>query len=189
MSAAEALKAARAVGIHLEVDGDDLLLEASARPPTAILEVLSQHKAEIVAVLRPGRDGWSAEDWQAFFDERAGIMEFDGRLSRTEAEAQALACCIVEWLNRNPTPSAPGRCAWCGQAESRDGGVLPYGTEPGTHIWLHAECWPAWHQVRRSQATEALMRMGGIGRHDCVEAAPAGQHQPYTNGFANLLQA
>ena len=30
MSAAEALKAARAVGIHLEVEGDDLLLEASA---------------------------------------------------------------------------------------------------------------------------------------------------------------
>jgi hypothetical protein len=104
MSVAQALSAARAVGIHLEVDGDDLLLEAPAPPPSAILEVLSQHKAEIVAVLRPGLDGWSADDWQAFFDERAGIMEFDGRLSRTEAEAQALACCIVEWLNRNPTP-------------------------------------------------------------------------------------
>ena len=52
MSAAEALKAARAVGIHLEVDGDDLVLEASAPPSSAIVEVLSQHKAEIVAVLR-----------------------------------------------------------------------------------------------------------------------------------------
>ncbi len=158
MSAAEALKAARAVGIHLEVDGDELLWEASAQPTSVILEVLSHHKAEIVAVLRPGRDGWSAEDWQAFFDERAGIMEFDGRLSRTEAEAQALACCIVEWLNRNPTPSAPGRCVWCDQADSRV--VLPYGVEPGTHIWLHAECWPEWQKVRRSQAREALARMG-----------------------------
>jgi len=72
MSAAQALSAARAVGIHLEVDGDDLVLEAPAPPPSAILEVLSQHKAEIVAVLRPGPDGWSAEDWQVFFDERAG---------------------------------------------------------------------------------------------------------------------
>ena len=35
MSAAEALKAARAVGIHLEVDGDDLLLEASCCDPVA----------------------------------------------------------------------------------------------------------------------------------------------------------
>jgi hypothetical protein len=34
-----------------------------------------------------------ADDWQAFFDERAGITEFDGGLSRAEAEAQALACC------------------------------------------------------------------------------------------------
>ena len=146
------------------------MLEASAPPPGASLEVLSQHKAEIVAVLRPGRDGWSAEDWQVFFDERAGIIEFDGGLSRTEAEAQALACCIVESLNRNPTPSAPGRCAWCGQADSRV--VLPYGTEPGTHIWLHAECWPAWQEVRRSQATEALMRIG-VGR-GTVARSPEG---------------
>ena len=70
-------------------------------------------------MLRPGRDGWSAEDWRLFFEERAAIAEFDGGLSRTEAEAQALACCIVEWLNRNPTPSAPGRCVWCDQADSR----------------------------------------------------------------------
>ena len=157
MSAAHALSAARAVGIHLEVDGDDLVLEASAPPSSVMLEVLSQHKAEIVAVLRPDRDGWSADDWQAFFDERAGIMEFDGRLSRAEAEAQALACCIVEWLNRNPTPSAPGRCAWCDRAESN---VLPYGVQPGTHIWLHAECWPAWQDTRRPEAREALARMG-----------------------------
>ena len=172
MSAAQALSAARAVGIHLEVDGDDLLLESSAPPPSAILEMLSQHKAEILSVLRPGRDGWSAEDWLLFFEERAAIAEFDGGLPRTKADAQALACCIVEWLNRNPTPSAPGRCVWCGQAENRHAAVLPYGTEPGTHIWLHAECWPAWQEVRRSQATEALMRMG-VGTHDCVEAAPA----------------
>ena len=26
----------------------------------------------------PAEDGWSAEDWQVFFDERAGIVEFDG---------------------------------------------------------------------------------------------------------------
>jgi hypothetical protein len=38
MSAGQALRAARAAGIHLEVEGDDLLLEApapSTRPPTA----------------------------------------------------------------------------------------------------------------------------------------------------------
>jgi hypothetical protein len=160
MSAAAVLRAARALGVELTIDGDDLLLEAASEPPASVVDALRRRKAEVVAMLRPGRDGWSAEDWRLFFEERAAIAEFDGGLSRTEAEARALACCIVEWLNRNPTPSAPGRCAWCGQAESRDAVVLPYGTEPGTHIWLHAECWPAWQDTRRSQAREALARMG-----------------------------
>ena len=35
MSAAEALKVARAAGIELRVDGDDLVLEASAPPSAA----------------------------------------------------------------------------------------------------------------------------------------------------------
>ena len=71
MSAAEALKAARAAGIELAVDGDDLVLSAASAPPAAVLDALSRHKAEIVALLRPGRDGWSAEDWQVLL-RRAG---------------------------------------------------------------------------------------------------------------------
>ena len=78
MSAADALKAARAAGIQLGVDGEDLVLTASVPPPAAVIDLLASHKAEVVALLRPGRDGWSAEDWQVFFDERAGIVEFDG---------------------------------------------------------------------------------------------------------------
>ena len=33
---------------------------------------------------------FSADDWKAYFDERAGIREFDGELARSEAEALAL---------------------------------------------------------------------------------------------------
>ena len=36
------------------------------------------------------------EDWQVFFDERAGIAEFDGGLPRAETEARAFACCMAE---------------------------------------------------------------------------------------------
>ena len=113
MSAAEALRAARAVGIELEIDGDDLVLEASGPPSAAVVDLLSRHKAGIVTLLRPSSDGWSAEDWLAFFDERAGIAEFDGELPRAEAEARAFACCVVEWLNRRPARSRPGRCRDC----------------------------------------------------------------------------
>jgi hypothetical protein len=168
MSAIQALSAARAFGIHLELDGDDLLLEASEPPPDAVLGALSRHKTEIIAMLRPGRDGWSADDWRLYFEERAAVAEFDGGLPRAGAEAQAFECCIVAWLNRNPAPSVAGRCAWCGHAGSHNTVVLPFGTEPGTHTWLHPECWPEWRNVRRNQALETLTR-NGIG---CLSERP-----------------
>ena len=158
MSASQALRAARAAGIHLEVDGDDLLLEASAPPPTAVLDALSRHKAEIVRILHPAKDGWSAEDWRLYFEERAAVAEFDGGLSRDEAEAQAFEGCIVDWLNWNPAPSAPGHCALCGGDES-DVPAVPFGTRE-THTWPHRQCWTDWQKMRRSQAMEALNRMG-----------------------------
>lgn len=35
------------------------------------------------------QDEWDADDWKAFYDERAGICEFDGGLGRKMAEAMA----------------------------------------------------------------------------------------------------
>jgi hypothetical protein len=133
MNAAQVLQAARAADIQVKIDGADLLLRASAPPPAAVLDLLSRHKGEVVALLRPGRNGWSAEDWRAFFDERAGIVEFDGGLPRAEAQAHALACCVVEWLNRNPAHSPSGRCLGCGDREHVHDPLLPYGVEPTGH--------------------------------------------------------
>ena len=160
MSAAEALKAARAAGVHLGIDGDDLVLDASTPPPAAVLDALSRHKAEIVVLLRPAGDGWSAEDWQVFFDERAGIVEFDGGLPRPEAEAQAFACCVVEWLNRNPEHSPAGCCLDCGGHDHAHDPLLPYGVEPTGHVWLHSRCWPAWYEARQAKAVSALTAKG-----------------------------
>jgi hypothetical protein len=160
VSVAEALKAARAAGIELRPDGDDLVLEASAPPPDGILDLLSRYKPDILALLRPDRNGWSVEDWRVFFDERAGIAEFDGDLPRSEAEAYAFECCVIEWLNRRSCPSTATRCAQCGKPGSTSAVVLPFGTEPGLHVWLHAECWAAWQQARRGQAVKALALMG-----------------------------
>ena len=114
MTAAEALRTARAAGVEIALDGDDLVLEASSPPPEPVLEALSRNKAGIVALLRPGGDGWSAEGWQVYFDERAGIAEFDGGLPRPAAEAQAFACCVSDWMNRHPATSSPERCLACG---------------------------------------------------------------------------
>jgi hypothetical protein len=98
MSAAEALQAARAAGIQLRIDGDDLVLKASVPPPAPVLNLLSRHKADVVRMLRPAEDAWSGLDWQVLFDQRAGIAEFDGGLARPQAEAQAFACCVAKCL-------------------------------------------------------------------------------------------
>ena len=63
MSAIQALGAARAFGIHLQLDGDDLLLEASEPPPDAVLDALSRHKADVVRILRSAKDGSSPDYW------------------------------------------------------------------------------------------------------------------------------
>src|SRR6202040_1481759 len=46
---------------------------------------------------------------------------------------------VVQWLNQHPAPSAPSHCAWCGSPESAGARVVPFGTEPWTHTWLHPE--------------------------------------------------
>jgi hypothetical protein len=121
-----------------------------------MLDAVSRHKLEIVLLLRPGRDGWSAEDWLAYFDERAGIAEFDGGLPRPSAEARAFECCVIEWLNRNPVRSLPGQCAACGGPNQEHDVLLPYGVEPAGLTWLHPRCWSAWYWDRKAQATAAL---------------------------------
>ena len=160
MSAADALKAARAAGMKLGIEGEALMLEAATAPSPAVLDLLARHKAGIIALLRPANDGWAGEDWRAFFDERAGIAEFDGGLPRDQAEARAFACCVAEWLNRNPARSPSGRCLGCGGSEHSHDKLLPFGTEPTGHAWLHSRCWPAWHAARKAEAIAALAAMG-----------------------------
>jgi hypothetical protein len=158
MSAAEVLRAARAAGVSVTVDGESLVLEAQTRPPASVLDGLVQHKAGVLALLRPGRDGWTAEDWHVFFDERAGLAELRG-LSCSDAEAEAFAWCVVEWLNRNPVRSPPGRCLGCGGLEYGYDPLLPYGVEATGHAWLHLRCWEAWYTARKSEAVAALKAM------------------------------
>jgi hypothetical protein len=135
VSAAEALRGARAAGITVTIDGEGLLLEAVAEPPQFVLDALARNKRAIFDLLQSGQ-------------------------SPSEPGPSAPERCVIGWLNRHPAPSAPGHCAWCGRAESPSAVVLPFGTEPGTHTWLHAECWPAWQETRRAHATAALAAKG-----------------------------
>ena len=160
MTAVEALNAARAAGVDLRVDGNSLILEAAAPPPAEVIDLLSRYKPALAALLRPGTDDWTANDWQAYFDERAAIAEFKGGFPRREAEARAFGACVVEWLNRNPVRSAPDRCCWCGGAERSAEILLPFGVAPTGHAWLHSGCWHPWREHRQAQAAESLQALG-----------------------------
>jgi hypothetical protein len=157
MSATEAIRAARIVGVRLTADGEHLLLDAASPPSAAVIDKLSRHKAEVLKLLRPVESGWSAADWHAFFDERAGI-----------AEDHAFTCSVSEWLNRNPITLPPGRCLACGDREYGYDPLLPYGVEPTGHAWLHSRCWEAWHAARKREAAAALKAMR-VGKPTAME--------------------
>ncbi len=104
--------------------------------------------------------GWDAEDWGAFFDERAAIAEHDGGLRRAEAEARALDCCVAQWMAYNPpAANGPDRCAHCGGAMA-DNEALPFLNGTGGHVWMHGGCHAPWMKRRRAEAEAALAALG-----------------------------
>jgi hypothetical protein len=81
MSAVPALRVARAAGIKLGLDGDDLLLQAAAPPPASILDLLSANKPAIVALLRQSDPG-----------ERAAVIADNVGIPRAWVEGYTRLC-------------------------------------------------------------------------------------------------
>ena len=275
MSPLEALEAARTAGFQISVEGGDLVLESAAEPPVAVVDLLTEHKAGILAILRsgqaagsaeervaiaefefradhigaapllgstdttgaastdltgststgiissatkavgstsddiigspsgnitasssdnitasPSRDlitsagniigasageisgsadstallkpahSWASEDWLAFYDERAGIAEYDHGLSRQVAEKRAVEYCVAKWLYQHPvTTDAEDGCLTCGSTDLPNNPLLAIGLGGGL-VWLHRECSTAWRAGQIAAAVAALAAMG-----------------------------
>jgi hypothetical protein len=102
----------------------------------------------------------SRSDWRDYFEERAAIREHDGGLSRTDADAGALADCVARWRALNPLPaSGDGACVHCGRAGA-DTPVLAR----GGHAWLHRECWAPMNAERNQLARRAVEEVLGLPR-------------------------
>ncbi len=148
----------RAAGGRVMMIEGRLKVRAPLPLPDKLVAELRLHKAEVMAFLQDRKAAWTSEAWQAYFNERAGIAEHDGGLSRTDAEQRAFECCVMEWQWQHPpTASGPERCAHCGQPLGKpDRDALPYLTGNGGHVWLHSGCHGDWTGQRRAEAVAAL---------------------------------
>jgi hypothetical protein len=168
MSAHRALDAARAAGMQVHVDGKDLTILVTGEPVPDVIDMLRRHKLSIVALLQQDLrqkrllhlvQPWDADDWRAYFEERAAIVEFDGGVPRAEAEARAFDGCVAEWLLRNPIHSPPDQCLECGMAARADNPLLAIGVVGAGEAWLHCDCVRSWHSARMTAAVTALNAM------------------------------
>ena len=153
------LKDLTGIGATIEPAGDRLILRAgpTANPATLVGRIRGA-KRELMAALVARRDSGA---------DRRREKEIAAPQDQT-FRYRTFEDFVIQWLNQNPAPSAPGHCAWCGSPETAGARVVPFGTEPWTHAWLHPECWPDWHRARRIEATLALARTG--------IAPPCGKH-------------
>src|SRR3981081_2566087 len=136
------LRDLQAIGATVEPAGTQLILRAGpAAIPATLVRRIREAKADLLERLagQPGAAHPSA------------LEQGDRRDVDICRENH-----IAQWLDQHPSPSPAGRCAYCGLSEWTGAVVVPFGVTPGTHAWLHAECWPAWHERRRGEALRAL---------------------------------
>ena len=160
MSAANALHHAQACGVRVAVCGPDLVLDAHQEPVPAVVEALKRHKAEIVSLLTSGEGRWGAEDWRAFFGERAGIAEFDGGFLKEQAEYQAFEACVARWLAENPEASFGDVCVECRSCSEPIDMTTPVVFRGSHDAWVHDRCLDQWRKRRRAEGVRALAVYG-----------------------------
>ena len=151
-----------AAGGHLAAKGGHLEVSAPAALPSNLVNDLRQHKSGVMEHLTHRPRQWTGEDFRDFYEERAGVLEYDGKLSRPEAERQAFEGTLIQWINVTAPPNLDDdHCAQCGAPVGRIGNdAVPVLAGGGGHVWLHHGCHTAWMARRKREAAETLRAMG-----------------------------
>lgn len=160
------LRDVSAAGGMIAVRDGRLKLTATKPLPEALLKRVREAKPILLAALQSPA-AWDFLDGQAFFDERAGIAEHDGRMIREKAELMAYESCIACWLNKNPSEQNNlDVCPQCCQLAGTN--ALAVITGNGRYIWLHDRCHTLWIARRRQEAIIALAAMGISNHRDSL---------------------
>jgi hypothetical protein len=155
--------------IGLNADGP-VWRDRDGVPPAEVMAILKERRLTVQAVLLARAhaaktrtrepDSWAADDWLAYFHERAGILEHDGHMLPAMAALMARAECAAHWLRRNSP--APGRqengCWQCGKAGTDAEGSWPMTAETcrGGVFWLHPTCRADYDAAAEAAARAAL---------------------------------
>ena len=106
MALVRALRRMERAGFEIRVKGERLQVAPAENLTDADRTFLRAHKPALVALLEdPPASPAPVIDWEAF-EERAAIMEYDGGLTREEAERKALAALGLTASPASPTPDA-----------------------------------------------------------------------------------
>ena len=177
MLAADLIRAVERAGGHLELNGDDLVVEAPMPLPEPIMTELRAHKAEVLVALAGQTAKASSgnhdllrrvhlavvpdlsdpEDIQVWLHERGGMRE-DSGAARVDADKAAFDELLWIWHAANPVEPVPGKCAACGTAFEPPVMSLPDGAtvcDQPDH-----GCLISYGSGRRMEAVNALGSLG-----------------------------
>lgn len=144
--------------------------KAGQQPKAAETQEFSHGVAPVARVARKNTENskhteretdtaWDAEDWRTYFNERAGIAEFDGGLSRQQTEVRAYECCLSHWQNMVPPIVADGEgCPICSRPLGKE--AVPVLRGDGGHLWMHSGCVEHFNIRRRVEARRELEKLG-----------------------------
>ena len=154
MEAVTLLQRAHEAGLHIELLGDKLLVRGPKRAE-AVVKLLAEHKAEVLAALSPSFDdaGW----WRGRFTAKA-VQWFVGDRDWEAAKRLAWGDLENDWHHQHGKRCPSLQCAGCG---APIGGSQALNLPDGNRVHFEPiDCLIRLGKRWRGAASEALVALG-----------------------------